>query len=1314
MKNILHSALLIIALWICAGTAAAQVATGTPPLGSFGGGPFDSVNLANLNVHLDIPVLSKAGRGLPFTYDLGYDSSVWYPLTSGSATSWQPALNWGWVGQTEGATGTLNNSYIYFCIQYYGTECYSVWYNYVYIDPFGSPHPIALAAVSPGNTACNGQTMTIPGTCISTDASGYAIYLTNTSISILQASGAQRCAQNSRERGHCGTLSNAVILPPQNTNTGTAGETDSNGNEITVNSSGQFYDTLSSTTPVLTIAGSGTPSSPTTLTYPAPGASAVYKMNYTNYTVATNFGVSGITEYKSSGPVPLVTSIVLPDGKQYTFQYESTPSVPASGACTPYAGTTCVTGRITSVQLPTTGTISYSYSGGPNNNGIFADGSTATLQRTTPDSSTAWKYAHTENGTEWSTTANDPLGDETDLTFQSVRLTSQYGSSVWQSYETERDVKQLINGNQTLLQTAYNCYNGASEPCNSTAITLPITRKTSYPVLPNGSGHLESETDTHYDSETCGSSTCSNGLVTDNFEYGYGTSGPGSLLRHTVITYASLGNNNIGKPASVTVCSRSGTASACNGVGTVVAQAIYQYDQTSVAPTSNTPQHVTPTGSRGNLTTISGLVSGSTFLSKTFTYFDTGNVQYEYDVNSSSAKATYNYPDPNSTCGNAFPTSVNELIGLTMSMTWNCTGAVATSATDENGKTVSASYTDSYFWRPYSSTDELQNTTTLSYPSDITVESTLNFGSSTSDILATEDSLGRPMLSQTKEGPNSSTYDSVETYYDSLGRPYATTLPYAANAGAACSGTCPASTTAFDALGRPLTITDGGGGTITYSYAGNDVYISAGPHPSGENTKRKQLEYDALGRLTSVCEITSGTGNGTCSQTSQQTGYWTQYMYDVLGDLTNVTQNAQSSPTESRSYTYDALGRMTKAIDPESGTTNYTFDTDSTCGTSAGDLVKKTDAAGDTICFSYALHRMTSTTYSGTYASVTPNRYFVYDSATIGSRWTMSYAESRLAEAYTATCSTCTKITDSGFSYTPRGEVQYVYESTPHSTGYNGYNWVYGTYWANGAPDLITNNLGNLSGFTYTPDGEGRINSISAGTGQNPVTSTSYNPASQPLQVSFGSSDSDSFTYDPNTDRMKTYTFNVNAQSVVGTLNWNPLGTLGTLTITDPFNASDAQTCNYTHDDLARIASSNCGSAASQTFSYDAFGNIDKSGSPYSFVPTYSLSPSTNHIAQVNSCYPTYDGNGNATYDCLHRYQWDANGHPVNIDGVNLTYDALGRMVEQNRSGAYTEIVYAPSGAKFALMNGSTVERAYIPLTNGAGRRLQFERIGVL
>lgn len=41
-------------------------------------------------------------------------------------------------------------------------------------------------------------------------------------------------------------------------------------------------------------------------------------------------------------------------------------------------------------------------------------------------------------------------------------------------------------------------------------------------------------------------------------------------------------------------------------------------------------------------------------------------------------------------------------------------------------------------------------------------------------------------------------------------------------------------------------------------------------------------------------------------------------------------------------------------------------------------------------------------------------------------------------------------------------------------------------------------------------------------------------------------------------------------------------------------------------------------------------------------------------------------------------------------------------MVEQNRSGAYTEIVYAPGGQKLALTNGQTLQKAFVPLPANA------------
>ena len=47
----------------------------------------------------------------------------------------------------------------------------------------------------------------------------------------------------------------------------------------------------------------------------------------------------------------------------------------------------------------------------------------------------------------------------------------------------------------------------------------------------------------------------------------------------------------------------------------------------------------------------------------------------------------------------------------------------------------------------------------------------------------------------------------------------------------------------------------------------------------------------------------------------------------------------------------------------------------------------------------------------------------------------------------------------------------------------------------------------------------------------------------------------------------------------------------------------------------------------------------------------------------------------------------------------------MGRMVEQNRSGSYTQIVYGPDGSKLALMNGQTLSKAFVPLAREPFRR---------
>ncbi|MGH9511284.1 MAG: hypothetical protein ACRD2U_04015, partial [Terriglobales bacterium] len=92
----------------------------------------------------------------------------------------------------------------------------------------------------------------------------------------------------------------------------------------------------------------------------------------------------------------------------------------------------------------------------------------------------------------------------------------------------------------------------------------------------------------------------------------------------------------------------------------------------------------------------------------------------------------------------------------------------------------------------------------------------------------------------------------------------------------------------------------------------------------------------------------------------------------------------------------------------------------------------------------------------------------------------------------------------------------------------------------------------------------------------------------------------------------------------------------------------------------------------------------------------------TNQIQNVGGVNVSYDAKGNILTDPYHNYTWDAEAKTASIDSTTLTYDALGRMVEQNQSGTYFQIVYSPLGKKFAMMKAQVIQQAFVPLPGGA------------
>jgi YD repeat-containing protein len=282
------------------------------------------------------------------------------------------------------------------------------------------------------------------------------------------------------------------------------------------------------------------------------------------------------------------------------------------------------------------------------------------------------------------------------------------------------------------------------------------------------------------------------GLPTETDEYAYSQGVVGSLVRKMTISYSGCGagGNVVDRPCLVQIFDGSNTL---NG------------------KTSNTYD------ANGNLLTAAYTTQGSSSLSRSFTYNNpNGTLATTTDWNGN--QGTYTYVAGTSSCNGAFPTSVSlsQSISLSRSMTWNCNGGVMTSETDLNTPSNSTSYTynDANYWRLKASTDPSSAITNISYSTNpFSIESTLNFNGSTSTAngLTTLDELGRTHVSQRKQSQGATTYDSVETDYDGLGRVSKVSIPYSGTAGqtTAAAGT----TTTYDALGRVTQITDAAGGS---------------------------------------------------------------------------------------------------------------------------------------------------------------------------------------------------------------------------------------------------------------------------------------------------------------------------------------------------------------------------------------------------------------------------------------------------------------------------------------------------------------------
>ncbi|MFD5076503.1 RHS repeat-associated core domain-containing protein [Streptomyces sp. NPDC058371] len=211
----------------------------------------------------------------------------------------------------------------------------------------------------------------------------------------------------------------------------------------------------------------------------------------------------------------------------------------------------------------------------------------------------------------------------------------------------------------------------------------------------------------------------------------------------------------------------------------------------------------------------------------------------------------------------------------------------------------------------------------------------------------TPDAAGRPTGTTVTGGTGTGTPATTITYDGPTGQ-VATT---AANG--------KTSTTAYDALGRTLSYSDGAGNTTSYTYDILDRPVTA----SGSVPSTTTYAYDdTTGQALSVTDSVAGKStataydaDGALTGESLPDGYTLAKTYDTTGNQTSVTyadstgttvlsdvatytihgKQADHTQTDggtlSTAYQYDASGRLAQATDDDGTTTTsraYAFDTD--------------------------------------------------------------------------------------------------------------------------------------------------------------------------------------------------------------------------------------------------------------------------------------------------------------------------------------------------------------------------------------------------
>jgi RHS repeat-associated protein len=910
-----------------------------------------------------------------------------------------------------------------------------------------------------------------------------------------------------------------------------------------------------------------------------------------------------------SGTASLPTSISYWNGLTYTFTYESTPG--NSGY---------VTGRLAKVALPNGGYIEYQY--GATNDGVnCTDGTITNLTRTVYDgtNSNVWQFSRAASGSNWVTTETAPQMPYDTAANQSVYTFNSLGQ------ETQ---EKLYQGSTSgaLLRTINTTW--ATNESPATKITILEDNST------------QSEIETTYDAY---------GNLDVLKEHDYGTGAPGAVLRTTNYTYlATTAYTNLN------IMNRVTEKTIADSTGTVQYRQDTAYDGTTISPCptgvvqhndTSYPCTFTARGNPTAATTYTNAAAPSGGVTKNSYYDVFGNlVQADADcclTMSWTFSATTEYSSPNSVVKGA-----SSGTHTTTNYTYNSYTGQLASITDPNSQTTSFAY------------DPMRRPTTTTRPDSAQIICTYNDtlhttgmanpvqGTATVTQTAYLDGLGRTAKVSVSDA-SGTFYSTVQTEYDGLDRPYNVSNPFTSSAQYWTE-------TTFDALGRTVKVVLPDSSQNTYAYSGPSTTIT---DPAGH---QKKYQADGLNRLSITYEPDPTNGNTLTLQTS--------YSYTVLDQLALLTQGSQS-----RSFSYDGMGRLTGHVLPESGTTSFQYN-------NYNQISQRTDARG------------VITTYG--YDTMNRRYQIIYNVGTTGvpATSTVTYAYGTTASQYnngllltlTDGLGTTTNTYDNLGRAT---QVQHVINGTAYTIGYQ-YNLA-------GAVASLTYPSGRIIQSTY--DAIGRVASISDSSATY-ANSFAYNAAQLKTNFTYGNGTAATIGYSPDRLQLQSLEFAAGSTAVYNVTYGRTQngGNNGQITsITDAVDSG--RSTAYTYDSLNRlsIAVTTGDSNYPQwglSFAYDRYGNRTNQTvtAGTAVANSVAVSATTNHITTAGY---SYDANGNVTNDGSNVISYDAENRLVSSSGSlgsgTYSYGAFGIRAVKVSGGVTTVSIYDGNNAIAEYTSGA-------------------------